>query len=98
MKSPRPSVFSLDTMLVKPATQETAPAPAAPDPKPSGSPELSSKFRTSVYFSRAVHDKLRLIAFEERKSITDLINEGLDHVLTSRNYPTVNELRDRDKA
>ena len=50
-------------------------------------------FRTSVYFSRAVHDKLRDIAHEERKTITDLINEGLDHVLTSRNYPNTAELK-----
>jgi hypothetical protein len=57
---------------------------AKPDP---------AMFRTSVYFSRAVHDKLRDIAHEERKTITDLINEGLDHVLTSRNYPTTSELK-----
>ena len=54
-------------------------------------------FRTSVYFSRAVHDKLRDIAHEERKSITDLINEGLDHVLMSRNYPPTAELRSKKK-
>jgi hypothetical protein len=53
----------------------------------------SEAFRTSVYFHRAVHDKLRAIAFEERKTIMDLINEGLDHVLTSRHYPTISELR-----
>ncbi len=50
-------------------------------------------FRTSVYFSRVVHDKLRDIAHAERKSITDLINEGLDHVLTSRNYKSTSQLR-----
>lgn len=54
---------------------------------------LSATFRTSVYFARPVHDKLRLIAFEERKTITDLINEGLDAVLQARGYPTTEELR-----
>ena len=56
-----------------------------------------SLFRTSVYFSRAVHDKLREIAFEERKSITDLINEGLDYVLTSRHFATTAELREKKR-
>ena len=53
----------------------------------------SEAFRTSVYFHRGVHDKLRAIAFEERKTVMDLINEGLDHVLASRHYPTTSELR-----
>jgi hypothetical protein len=82
-----------------------APEPA-PTPEPRQAPARVAKaapvvvakpdpamFRTSVYFSRAVHDKLRDIAHEERKTITDLINEGLDHVLTSRNYPTTAELK-----
>jgi hypothetical protein len=38
---------------------------------------LAPMFRTSVYFHRAVHDVLRDIAHNERRSITDLINEGL---------------------
>ena len=36
---------------------------------------------------------LRDIAHDERKSITDLINEGLDHVLAKRNYPGTADLR-----
>ena len=36
---------------------------------------------------------LRVIAHDERKSITDLINEGLDHVLAKRNYPGTADLR-----
>jgi hypothetical protein len=43
-------------------------------------------FRTSIYFHRSVHGVLRDIAHDESKSITDLINEGLDHVLAKRNY------------
>ena len=94
-----------------PATQASPPdetpemSPAAPAAKDAPSGEgrgqtpaargNPSMFRTSVYFSRAVHDKLRAIAFEERKTITDLINEGLDHVLSARNYPSVAELRRR---
>lgn len=97
-KPTRPPVMGLDSLLVK-RGGDPVPAPVQEAASSaSAGKELSSTFRTSVYFSRAVHDKLRAIAFEERKTITDLINEGLDHVLTSRNYPTVSELRASDKA
>ena len=79
-KNPRPPVFGLDA-----STPDPGSAPKGGDP--------TATFRTSVYFHRAVHDKLRLIAFEERKSVTDLINEGLDAVLRARGYPTTGELR-----
>jgi hypothetical protein len=100
----RPSVLDLDSLMVrKPAVAPAAPAPEpesiaeevelAAQPKPAAKVKAPATFRTSVYFDRRVHDKLRDIAHEERKSITDLINEGLDHVLVSRNYPTTEELR-----
>jgi hypothetical protein len=97
-KSKRPALMNLDSFLVKPAAATVA-APvapaidAAPEPSKTAATATPESFRTSVYFSRAVHDKLREIGFEERKTITDLINEGLDHVLTSRNYATTAELR-----
>ena len=50
-------------------------------------------FRTSIYFHRSVHNILPDIAHDERKSITELINEGLDHVLAKRNYPGTADLR-----
>jgi len=88
-KGKRPSVVDLDSLMVKtPATEARAEPAAAPAKKPA-----DTHFRTSVYFSRAVHDKLREIAFQERKTVADLIHEGLDAVLTSRNYPTTAELR-----
>ena len=113
--SKRPSVFDLDSMIVKkPAPQavvagtqsmesetidQTPVAPKSAPAAPRGPvpPVASKMFRTSVYFSRVVHDKLRDIAHEERKSVTDLINEGLDHVLTSRNYPPTAMLREKSK-
>ena len=96
-KSQRPNVFGLDHLMVKPAGKpEPEAVPAEPDVR--SKTVESATFRTSVYFSRAVHDKLRLIAFEERKSVTDLINEGLDEVLRSRGYPTTAELRGSAKA
>ena len=103
-KPKRPAVLALDNFLVK----AVPPADSAPSSAPAidAAPEESSRpaasvapdsFRTSVYFSRAVHDKLREIAFGERKTITDLINEGLDHVLTSRHYATTAELRGKKR-
>jgi hypothetical protein len=54
--------------------------------------------KTTAYFSRAVHEKLREIAFTERKSINDLMLEGLDYMLQQRSYPTTKQLTDRAKA
>ena len=108
-KPKRPSVMDLDSLLVsKPVaaapetavgvdeadSEATAPV-AARRPRPAKVED--SMFRTSMYFSRLVHDKLRAIAFEERKTITDLINEGVDHVLQSRNYPTAAKLRGKTR-
>jgi len=85
-----------EPVIEKPERPKAAALAPAPVRKPAPPPP-PSMFRTSVYFSRAVHDKLRDIAHEERKSITDLINEGLDHVLTARNYPPTTELREKAK-
>jgi hypothetical protein len=103
-KSKRPNVLDIDSLIVRPrpeavhedTTDSSEKAAAALASRKPPKPEVGM-FRTSVYFSRTVHDKLRAIAFEERKTVTDLINEGLDHVLASRNYPTTAELR-KEKA
>jgi hypothetical protein len=95
VKKPEPvAAIPVTVEPVVAATPPAAtPAPAVEKPKLVKAPPPPAMFRTSVYFSRAVHDKLRDIAHEERKTITDLINEGLDQVLTSRNYKTTTELR-----
>jgi hypothetical protein len=90
--SKRPSVFDIDSLMVKKPAAPPDPMPAV-EPKPvAPAPAASKTFRTSTYFHRAVHDVLRAIAFEERKNVADLINEGLDAVLTKRNYPTAAEI------
>lgn len=91
-KAKRPSVLGLESFIVNQNPANEAKAVEVTEKKPRAAAK-GEHFRTSVYFSREVHDKLRAIAFEERKTITDLINEGLDHVLTSRHYPTTAELR-----
>ncbi len=87
----RPTVFpELNIVGAEP------PKPAAPTPPPA--PARPAKgyaergFRTSVWFPHELHDVLRKIAFEERKTVTDLIMEGLDGVLKNRGYPSTAEL------
>lgn len=53
---------------------------------PTNGAPTEKKFRTSIYFDRAIHDRLREIAFAERKTVTDLINEGVEHVLQNRGF------------
>ncbi|QRG10285.1 hypothetical protein EZH22_31380 (plasmid) [Xanthobacter dioxanivorans] len=55
-------------------------------------------FRTSLYLSHAVHDVLREIAHVERKKVHDLLREGIDHVLTSRLHPSIDEITRKGKA
>lgn len=57
--------------------------------------QLPDVQHTSVYVPRAAHDRLREIAFVERRKIHDLIMEGLDHVIASRGHP---ETASRRKA
>ena len=86
-KTKRPPVLDLEAMTIKAA----APEPAKPEPRPEPAPAAGT-FRTSVLMSRAAHEILREIAHAERKPFAELFREGLDHVLTSRNFPTIAEL------
>jgi hypothetical protein len=54
--------------------------------------------RTSFFFSTALHDCLREIAYQERRSIASLIHEGLDHILSIRGKPSTEQLRKGIKA
>jgi hypothetical protein len=51
--------------------------------------------RTSIYFHRKVHDQIRAIAFEERKSVAGVIHDALDDFLRKRSFPTTEELKRR---
>ncbi len=91
-----------DAKPIEPAHMDTAEEEddepvTAPTRKPlrKATPEM---FRTSMYFARSVHDVLREIAYVERKTISDLINEGLDKVLKARGRPSLKELRKKEKA
>ena len=95
MTTERPSILALENFLVRSEEPQIRPTSEFQRPytAPPGPPGLAPVFRTSIYIHRSVHDVLRDIAHDERKSITDLINEGLDHVLAKRSYPGTADLR-----
>ncbi len=70
-------------------------APPAPPPAPASIVPVEKKMdglRTSILVPRELHDVLRRIAFEERKTVTDIVMEGLDMALTRRGYPPTEKL------
>lgn len=73
MSKPRPSIVA-DIMR---------PEPVVPPPVPEPQSDL---VRSSIYLSRAAHDRLREIAFTERKKVHDLIVEGVDGVIAKRGH------------
>ncbi len=92
--SKRPSVAPPELARLDIVGEAPPPAPAPPPPvEKKKSPDL----RTSILFPRELHDVLRRIAFEERKTVTDIVMEGLDMALTRRGYPTTTQLG-RSKA
>jgi hypothetical protein len=91
--SKRPSVFA-DIAMPAPTTANKAEV----QPQDAPAKGESELFRTSLYLSRTVHDKLREIAFHERKKVNELFMEGLDKVLAERGFPSTDELRPTSKA
>ncbi len=88
----RPTVFPELNIVGAEPPKPAAPPPPAPTAT-APAPERPAKgFRTSVWFPHELHDVLRKIAFEERKTVTDLLMEGLDSVLKNRGYPSTAEL------
>lgn len=92
----RPSLFPTELKVDVPEDAATA---------TDGSVRKSAKpakgeaeaLKTSLYLSRAVHDKLREIAFHERKRVHDLVLEGLDLMLEKRRYPSTAEITNSAK-
>ena len=87
----RPSV--IDTLHLEPANPEPAPAPESaavvqltPAPVARKVPARKDVQHTSVYIPIPAYDRLREIAFTERKKVHDLIMEGLDKVIKSRGH------------
>ena len=65
------------------------PEPMTPDPTPvpeRDGAEMSDVVRTSIYISRAAHERLREIAFTKRQRVHCLIVEGIDLVLKKHGH------------
>jgi hypothetical protein len=88
----RPSIIGeLDltpTTPKKPPAQKAAKSATIVDLK--AETEKAAKARdvqhTSVYIPRAAYERLREIAFHERKKIHDLIMEGVDATIAARGH------------
>jgi hypothetical protein len=64
---------------------EPAAEPAAAPPRPP-KPKRDVQ-HTSIYIPRASFERLREVAFHERKKVHDLIMEGIDRVIENRGHP-----------
>ena len=76
------------------ATQEKT--SAASEPSPAKSPARPRKRQVSVYLPIPVHERLRLMAFESRRSMHSILMEGLDKILREHGT-SVQELIDEDQ-
>jgi hypothetical protein len=56
-------------------------------------PGRPSVIHSSLYLPEPVYEALRMIAFEERLKIHDLVLEGVDAALRRRGYPSVENLK-----
>jgi hypothetical protein len=50
-----------------------------------------------LYLPEPVYEALRKIAFDERIKIHDLVLEGIDAALRRRGYPSVENLRSKQR-
>lgn len=95
----RPSLFPpSNPVATPPQANEATSTIANVQAKASPTQGEVEMMRTSLYLSRAVHDKLREIAFTERKKVHELFIEGIDKVLAERGFPGTGELRGNAKA
>ena len=77
-----------------PGQAETDP----PNPKPASRRARPDVVHTSVYLPRAVHRKLREIAFTRDVKVHDVIMEGIDEALRKHGHPSVEALKGSGKA
>lgn len=100
-KPPRPSLIgglSLPGSEARAKDAEAAPEKAAaeaPEPKPklAGRRARPEVVHTSIYLPRAVHRKLREIAFTRDVKVHDVIMEGIDEALRKHGHPSVTTLK-----
>jgi len=74
---------------------ETA-STANADRERKSSPRRPGIKQQTAYLPEAVHEQLRLLAFEERRKMHSYIMEGLDLVFRARGLPSIAELTGSD--
>jgi hypothetical protein len=85
-------------------SQAPTPEPANLAPEPAGQAKSAGRkaqpdiVHTSVYLPKAVHRKLKEIAFHTDRKIHDIIMEGIDEILKRHGHPTSAELKASAKA
>ena len=67
----------------RPELPATASAPTARATTPK---TRTGPLKTSIYIPDHVHDRLREIAFAERRKVHDLLMEGIDRVIEDRGH------------
>lgn len=97
--SKRPSLLAGLQINQPPAAEPATPAPEpVAQAKPVARKTQPDIVHTSVYLPKAVHRKLKEIAFHTDRKIHDLIMEGIDETLRKHGHPTSAELKDSAKA
>jgi hypothetical protein len=96
--SKRPSLVA-GLQIQTPAAEPVNPAPeATAQAKPAGRKAQPDIVHTSVYLPKAVHRKLKEIAFHTDRKVHDIIMDGIDEVLKKHGHPTSSELKASAKA
>lgn len=78
-------------------TPKSAEASSAPVTKLKTDSAKTEVVKSTVYFPKPVHEKLREIAFSQNCKVHDLVLEGLSHVLKEHGYAGVEELKQQKK-
>lgn len=84
----RPSIVDKLDLDPAPSAQVAAPSAEVLDLKTAAKKAAKSRDvqHTSIYIPRAAYERLREIAFHERRKIHDLIMEGVDSVIAERGH------------
>jgi hypothetical protein len=98
----RPSLVAGLSLGTAPAAQETsidaetiAHMEQAETPKAAGRKGRPDIVHTSVYLPKAVHQKLREIAFHTDRKVHDIIMDGIDEALKRHGHPTTGALKEK---
>jgi hypothetical protein len=98
----RPSLvagLSLGTAPAAPETSTDAEANThveqAETIKATGRKSRPDIVHTSVYLPKAVHQKLREIAFHTDRKVHDIIMDGIDEALKRHGHPTTGALKEK---